>query len=407
MTDLQNFNSASANTPEGVSVVLPCLNEVESIAEVVKYALSSLAKLDFPHEVIVVDNGSEDGSAAAAAAAGAKVVHESRRGYGSAIRRGFREAQYSVLVMADCDLTYDLTKVHEIVAPVLAGEVDFVLGNRLKNMHPKAMPFLHRHIGNPLLTKLVQYMFHRRDIEDGQSGYRAIRKTVYESLECITTGMEFASEMIVKAIYANVKLKYVPIEYHPRAGESKLRTFRDGWRHLRFLTLHSPSMLFVVPGLVLWGLSLIAALPMAFGPLKLFSRDFDIHFMLLIGLLNILSLQFITSGMLAKAYAHLSGLRVDRTIAWLYQKLSFEVGAILGGALVLIGTLIGLGVVMHWVTGGFGALNLPRLLFFGILCIVNGTQFGTSAYLFSVMALPRRLDHIENAETDTAIDEVL
>jgi len=388
----------------GVSVVLPCLNEAESIAQVVKNALGSLATLDLPHEVIVVDNGSTDDSAALAAAAGARVVSESRKGYGSAIRRGFREARYSILVMADCDLTYDLAKVHEIVAPVLAGEVDFVLGNRLKNMHPDAMPFLHRHIGNPALTKLVQYMFHRRDIEDGQSGYRAIRKTVYESLGCVTTGMEFASEMIVKAIYADVSLKYIPIEYHPRAGESKLRTFRDGWRHLRFLTLHSPTMIFVVPGLAVWLLSLLAAIPLALGPVRLFGRNLDIHFMLMVGMLNIISLQLMTNGMLAKAFAHLSSLRHDKIVAWLYQRLSFELGAILGGALVLVGGLISLGVVFFWTTQGFGDLNLSRLLFFGILCLINGTQFGTSAYLFSVMALPRRLDSIDNP--DAVIDEV-
>lgn len=403
---MKEIQSEKAVPPEGVSVVLPCLNEAESISRVIADALGALQAMGLPHEVIVVDNGSTDASAALAAEAGARVVHESRRGYGAAIRRGFAEARYSVLVMADADVTYDLAKVADLVQPVLDGEVDFVLGNRLKGMKPDAMPFLHRVIGNPLLTKLVQYMFRRGDIEDGQSGYRAIRRSVYESLDCITTGMEFASEMIVKAIHANVRLKYVPIEYHPRIGDSKLRTFRDGWRHLRFLMLHSPSMIFVLPGLVVWVLSLLAAFPMAFGQMSLFGHGLDIHFMLIIGLFNIISMQLITIGMLAKAYAHLSGFRHDRLVEWFYQKLSFELGALVGLGLFLLGGGIALGVVIFWSLDGFGALNLARLLFFGILCIINGTQLGASAYLFSVMALPRRLDHIDKGAESTAIFEV-
>jgi glycosyltransferase involved in cell wall biosynthesis len=391
---------------DGVSVVIPCLNEEASIAQVVEMAKSGIADLAVPGEVIVVDNGSSDESKARAREAGAIVLEESQRGYGAAIRCGFAAAQHTVLVMADGDLTYNLTKLGLLVKPILDGRADFMLGNRMNGVHAKAMPFLHKHVGNPLLTRLVRIMFHRRDIKDAHTGFRAVRKDVYERMGCITTGMEFASEMIVRAIHAGIRIEFRDIEYHPRTGESKLRTFRDGWRHLRFLLLHSPSMVFVFPGLLVWTLSLVATVPLAVGPVMVGDRKIDIHAMLVIGVLNIASMVFISTGILAKAYAHLSGIRHDPFIAWLYRQLSFEAGAIVSGVLMLVGGFFGGYVVWQWVTMGFGDLDMVRPLFFGATCIINGAQLGAASYLFSIMALPRRIDTVVSEDRETAIREI-
>ena len=403
---MRERRSSELEVREGVSVIIPCLNEEESIARVVEAARLGIEELGVSGEVIVVDNGSTDESAARAREAGATVVDESHRGYGAAIRRGFEAARHTVLVMADGDLSYDLTKLGLLVKPILEGRADFMLGNRMNGVHAKAMPFLHKHVGNPLLTRLVRVMFHRRDIKDAHTGFRAVRKDVYEQMGCITTGMEFASEMIVRAIHAGIRIGFKEIEYHPRAGESKLRTFRDGWRHLRFLLLHSPSMVFVFPGLLVWILSLVATVPLAIGPVMVGERKIDIHFMVVVGALNIASMVFISVGILAKAYAHLSGIRHDPFIAWLYRQLSFEAGAVLSGLLMLVGGGVGGYVVWHWVAKGFGDLDMVRPLFFSALCIINGAQLGATSYLFSIMALPRRMDKVEPEDRETAIQEI-
>ena len=398
--------SSAEERQEGVSVVIPCLNEEASIGRVVEAAKVGLDELGVPGEVIVVDNGSSDESATRARGAGATVVEERLRGYGAAIRCGFVAARHTVLVMADGDLSYDLTKLGLLVRPILEGRADFMLGNRMNGMHAKAMPFLHKHVGNPLLTRLVRIMFRRRDIKDAHTGFRAIRKDCYERMGCITTGMEFASEMIVRAIHSGVRIGFTEIEYHPRAGESKLRTYRDGWRHLRFLLLHSPSMVFVFPGLLVWVMSLSAAVPLAIGPVMVGERRIDIHVMLVIGVLNIASMVFISIGILAKAYAHLSGIRHDPFIAWLYRQVSFEAGAVLSGVLMLLGGCVGGYVVWHWVAKGFGDLNMMRPLFFSGLCIINGTQLGAASYLFSIMALPRQMDALAEEDQETAIRDI-
>ena len=196
--------------------------------------------------MLVVDNDSEDRSAELAEAAGARVILERRRGYGSAYLAGFAAHGASYIVMADADLTYDFGEIPRFVAE-LEGGAELVMGDRMDNIKPGAMPWLHRYIGNPILTGILN-LFFRTGVGDAHCGMRALRRDVLPRLDLRTIGMEFASEMVIRASKENLGSSEVPIEYHPRGGESKLSTFRDGWRHLRFLLVHSPTHLFIIPG---------------------------------------------------------------------------------------------------------------------------------------------------------------
>jgi glycosyltransferase involved in cell wall biosynthesis len=375
----------------GVSVVIPCLNEEQSIGQVVDAAREGLRLADVAGEVVVVDNGCRDRSAAIARQHGARVIREEKPGYGAAIRKGFASARYDILVMADGDLTYDLTKLDQMVRPILAGETDLVVGNRMQNIRPGSMRSLHRYVGNPLLSFLLRVMFHSRAVRDAHCGMRAISRKAYRTLHCVTTGMEFASEMIIRAIHCKLRMRECDIIYHARVGVSKLDSFQDGWRHLRFMLLHSPTMTMLLPGMLVWGIGLVMAIPVAFGPVIVNGRALDLHYMIIGGLLNVVSIQFITIGILAKAYAHYSGLRSDPLIVWLFRNYTFEKLLMWTVPMILIGLCITLKVVIDWVASGFGPLNEARHLFFGMLCLTNGTQIGASGYLLSIMALPRHI----------------
>jgi len=389
----------------GISVVIPCLDEESSIGQAVEAAKQGIDKLGMGGEVIVVDNGCSDDSPRLARDAGARVVEEVHRGYGAALRRGFASARYDVLVMGDGDLTYDFDKLGDLVQPILDGEAEFVVGNRMNNIKPGAMPWLHRYIGNPLLSLVLRLMFHKHVVRDAHCGMRAITKRTYKQLGCVTTGMEFASEMVVRAIHCDVRMAERDIIYHPRVGESKLSSFRDGWRHLRFMMLHSPSTMLIFPGIFFWMLGLAMMLPLLFGSVVVEGRELDIHFMLMGGLFNIVGIQIITLGALAKAYAHLSGLREDWLVAFLYRKLTFERATLLALPLILLGLGLVLKIVIGWVAGGYGPLDASRPLFFGIICLVNGVQLAAASYIFSIMALPRHVDKLSYPGKTTGLPE--
>jgi hypothetical protein len=253
------------------------------------------------------------------------------------------------------------------------------------------MPFLHRWLGNPVLSFLGR-LFFRVPISDFHCGIRGFRKEAIDRIGLRTTGMEFASEMVVQAIHAGVAIAQRDIVYHPRIGDSKLQSFRDGWRHMRFIILHSPTLLLLLPGAIFWILGLLLALPIAFGPVFIGGRSIDLHFMIMAGLLNIVGIQIVTIGLLAKSYGHLSGLRHDDLVVRLYRWFTFEKAFLGSAALVLAGSAIAAEVIFEWVSSGFGALNRARVLFFSLLLIIDGVQFGLTSYLFSIMALPRHID---------------
>ena len=370
-----------------VSVVIPCLNEEENVQRCVYGAIEALAAAQLAGEVIVVDNASEDRSAELAAAAGARVISEPRRGYGSAYLAGFAAARGSYIVMADADLTYDFNEIPNFVAKLEAG-AQLVMGNRMDNIQPGAMPWLHRYIGNPLLTGVLN-LFFRTGVRDAHCGMRARRTDVLETLDLRTTGMEFASEMVIRAAKEHLAIAEVDIEYHPRGGESKLSSFRDGWRHLRFLLVHSPTHLFIIPGAVLAALGTLVSI-MVLAQLDIFGRSWDIHALIGGALLTIIGTQVLALGLCAHAYGtYFMGER-DAWFDAMRARFRLEHGLALGGTVIIAGFVTGLIIVINWIDKGFGALGLEKLAVVAFTLLVVGLQIFFSSFLLSILGLRRR-----------------
>jgi glycosyltransferase involved in cell wall biosynthesis len=370
-----------------VSVVIPCLNEAENIEACVTTALEVLKSNDLDGEVVVVDNASEDDSAALAAAAGAHVVSEPRRGYGSAYLAGFAAARGKYIVMADADLTYDFNEIPRFVAELDRG-AELVMGDRMDNIQPGAMPWLHRYIGNPILTGLLNFFF-RTGVKDAHCGMRALRRDVLQRLDLRTTGMEFASEMVIRASKENLRIAEFPIEYHPRGGESKLSSFRDGWRHLRFLLVHSPTHLFILPGTILAGVGTAIVLLVG-GGLDIFGRAWGIHALIGGSLLMVVGTQVLALGLCAHAYGTYFMKERDPWFDKMRARFKLEHGLLLGGMFVLIGLVLGGIIVGIWISHGFGSLANEYMAVVAATLLIVGIQIFFSSFLLSILGLRRR-----------------
>jgi glycosyltransferase involved in cell wall biosynthesis len=368
------------------SVVIPCLNEAPSIARCVAAARRAMERAGMAGEVIVVDNGSTDGSPQLARMAGATVVHEPRRGYGRAYMAGFAAARGEWIVMADADLTYDFAEIPRFVAELRRG-ADVVIGNRMRKIQPGAMPWHHRYIGNPLLSGLLNLFFHT-GVSDAHCGLRALRTDSLGALELRTTGMEFASEMVVRAARTGLRIRELEIDYHPREGESKLSSFRDGWRHLRFLLLHSPNHLFILPGALVSVLgTLICAMVTA--NVDVLGRQWDLHALIGGSLLLLLGAQIVSLGLCAHAYAtYFMGAR-DPWFDRVRVRVRLEHGLTLGSALALCGMAIVVLIVLRWAAHGFGSLVQERNAIIAATLLVLGIQVIFSSFLLSILGLRR------------------
>jgi glycosyltransferase involved in cell wall biosynthesis len=370
-----------------VSVVIPCLNEVDHIHECVTRAVRAMEDADIPGEVIVSDNGSVDGSAAAARDAGAIVVHEPRRGYGSAYLAGFAAARGTYIVMLDADLTYDFADIPRFVEQLDNG-AELVMGNRLDNIQPGAMHWAHRYVGNPVLTGILN-LFFRTGVRDAHCGMRAVRRDALPRLDLRTSGMEFASEMVIRAGKERLDIREIAIEYHPRAGESKLSRFRDGWRHLRFLLVHSPTHLFVIPGAALGLIGFLMMIGVLLN-VDIFGRTWELHTMVLGSLLTIVGTQVIALGLCAHAYGIYFMQERERWFEAARDRFRLEHGLIVGGAITLVGVACAAAIVIQWMDRGLGALGEEQLAVFAATLIVVGIQIFFSSFLLSILGLRRQ-----------------
>jgi glycosyltransferase involved in cell wall biosynthesis len=370
-----------------VSVVIPCLNEEENIERCVRRAREVLEANAINGEVIVADNDSADDSARLAASAGAIVVHEPNRGYGSAYLAGFAVARGRYIVMADADLTYDFGEIPRFVAELEDG-ADLVVGDRMKNIHPGAMPWHHRYIGNPLLSGFLNLLF-RTGISDAHCGMRAVRRDALPRLDLRTTGMEFASEMVIRAAKEKLDIRQFPIEYHPRGGESKLSSFRDGWRHLRFLLVHSPNHLFIFPGTVMAVVGAVVEF-IVITHIAVFGREWDVHALIAGALLAIVGTQVVALGICAHTYAtYFMGER-DAWFDRMRKRYTLEHGLLLGGLLIIAGLVLGVVIVINWINHGFGRLSEENVAVLAATLIIVGIQIFFSSFLISILGLRRQ-----------------
>jgi glycosyltransferase involved in cell wall biosynthesis len=369
-----------------VSVVIPCLNEAETIAECVQQARSVLDESGLAGEVIVVDNGSTDGSGDLARGAGANVVEEPRRGYGSAYLAGLDSARGEYIVMVDADLTYDFREIPHFVETLDDG-AQLVVGNRMENITPGAMPLLSR-LGNPLLSGFLNVL-HRTSVRDVHCGMRALRRDVIPVLNLRTVGMEFASEMIIRATRERLDVREIPIALHPRVGTSKLSPFRDGWRHLRVILVYNPTFLFLIPGvaMVLAG-SLITLL--VFLQVPVFGRNLYIHSEIFGCLLVLIGVQAIGTGLAARTFGVYFISDRDELLQRLRGRLRLEHGLVIAAVFVLAGIVLISLVIASWVSHGFGTLREERLAILAATVVAVGAQVFFTSFLISILGLRRR-----------------
>jgi Glycosyl transferase family 2 len=346
---------AAASASPVVSIVMPCLNEEATVGTCVEKAMSWLGRTGTPGEVVVVDNGSTDRSAKIATAAGARVIYERRRGYGQAYLRGFAEARGDYIVMGDADDTYDFSDLSGLLAPLFSG-ADMVLGNRFAGgIASGAMPWAHRYLGSPIINSVIRLFFGTR-IGDSQSGLRAFRRSATETMGLRSTGMEMASEMIVRAAHAGMKIVEVPAPYAVRRGESKLNSLRDGWRHLRYLLLAAPDFLFTLPGAVLVVLGLVATAIALAAPAGIHIGPMTWRPVFAGTILLAIGANAMLFGVIAKRYGVSRGLLREDRWSRLYQRW-FKLEAVLGLAAVLFAA----GLVLELLLFGAWTANTVRV----------------------------------------------
>jgi len=382
-----------------LSIILPCLNEVETIAICIEKAKESIARLKIDGEILVADNGSTDGSREIAESLGARVVHVKEKGYGSALRGGIEAAQGKWIIMADADDSYDLSHITPFVEKLQQG-YDLVMGCRLPKGGGKimagAMPWKHRWIGNPALSGIGRLFFESK-VTDFHCGMRAFTRKAYQQLRPRTTGMEFASEMVIKAALQGMRIAEVPITLYKdgRSRPPHLRSWRDGWRHLRFMLLYSPTWLFLVPGVLFLLVGMVFSARLQMGPWKIGPFGFDTNTMLVCSMLQVVGLQIFFFGMFARVFAVSEGLLPDNSgpISKLFTYFSLERGIVFGLAILLIGVIKLVQAVLYWKAAQFGAISYPeslRQVIPAVTLIMMGVQVIFSSFFLSILSLPRK-----------------
>lgn len=391
MTSTTTVAAARVTPPSGVelSVVLPCLDEAETLETCILKAKGSLTRLGVVGEVVVADNGSTDGSQDIARAAGARVIDVPRRGYGAALMAGIEAADGRYVLMADADDSYALEDLGGFLHELRRG-ADLVMGNRFQGgIEPGAMPFLHKYLGNPVLS-LLGRLFFRIPVGDFHCGIRAFRRDKLMELGLRTSGMEFATEMVVRAQLAHLRISEVPTTLRPdgRTRAPHLRTWRDGWRHLRFLLAFSPRWLLLYPSASFQAIGLMGLLWLSLGPRTVGTVGFDIHSMLAFATMFVLGMQGIGLAVIARSYAgHLGLLSPSLRLVRMLARFSLERGLVLGGLLLLLGAGCFVAAVTSWGANGFGALDVVqsmRIPIIGMVLTVTGFQMIIVSFTLSL-----------------------
>ncbi len=386
-----NVTVKAKEAPE-VSAVIPCLNEANSLGVCIGKALKAFESAGLSGEVVVADNGSTDGSMEIARACGARVVEVHERGYGAALRAGIAASRGQFVVMADADDSYDFSEVPRFVEKWREGH-DLVMGNRFRGgIKPGAMPWHHKYVGNPGLTALLN-LFFRAGIGDGYCGMRGFSRALYDQLDVRSTGMEFAPEMIIKSAQIGARITEIPIFLWPdkRGRPPHLRSFRDGWRTLRFFLLYAPNWLFLLPGasLFLAGLALVFwLLP---GPRHLTSRiTLDLHTLIFGVIFTLMGAQIMAIGFFAKVFSYAE--RFDRnpvSLKRMLRHVKLEHGLLLGVGLFLAGFLGSARVAWSWSASGFGPLYEERQVLFWAMWLFLGVQVIFSSFFLSMLGISR------------------
>jgi glycosyltransferase involved in cell wall biosynthesis len=383
------------SNPCDLSIVMPCLNEAETLAACIVKAQKGLEKTGIAGEILIADNGSTDGSVEIAEKLGARVVHVSAKGYGCALRGGFEAAKGRWIIMGDADDSYDFADIGGFIQKLSEGD-DLVMGCRLPSgggsILPGAMPWKNRWIGNPILSRIGR-IFYQTPIRDFHCGMRGFSKSAYERMEVKTTGMEFASEMVMSATLKKMRISEVPVTLHPdgRSRPPHLKPWRDGWRHLRFMLIYSPRWLFLIPGLLLATVGFALGVSLLITPMVFHRVVFDVGTLLVASMSVIVGSQLVSFGFFTKVFAIAGGiLPKDPQFARVFRYFTLEKGIVAGLALLLLG----LGLLIHalwiWKETSFGALAYPdnlRRIIPATTCIVLGIQVIFSSFFMSVLGL--------------------
>jgi glycosyltransferase involved in cell wall biosynthesis len=364
-----------------VSLIIPTMNEAETIGECILKAQVVFKEMGLDGEIIVADSSADD-TPRIARSLGARVVVPEKMGYGNAYLHGFKYANGKYIVLMDGDLTYNPGEMKKLISPLLNGNLDMVMGTRLKgDIKPGAMPVLHRYIGNPLLTWVLNMLF-ATGISDAHCGMRAITKDALDRLNLKTGGMEFASEMVIEASRKNLKIEEVPITYYPRKGKSKLSSFSDGWRHLRFMMLYRPVPFLMGPGMVALVLGIVLAAGVSV------QDQSRMHSLILGSLLLIIGYQMLLAGLYFVAFGVAYGVSSSsKVIKKLMTYHSLEKELLLGFMLLAVGVILGIKVLLSWSAGGFGVLYQTQNAMMALILSILGIQTIFSGMFLSLLLL--------------------
>lgn len=370
-----------------VSLVIPCMNEEKTIGLCITKAKKVFSGVSRNWEIIVSDS-STDASREIAGKMGARVISPGDKGYGIACLEGMKFARGDIIILADADDTYDFFEIPKFMEPLMKGDADLVIGTRLRGVIMKnAMPWLHRYIGNPVLTGCLNWIF-KTGITDAHCGMRAITRDAFEKLDLKAAGMEFASEMLIEAATKKLRIREVPISYYPRQAPSKLHTWGDGWRHLRFIMLYNPTPFFYIPGMALFifGVFMTATLSL--------QKNVEItrlHSIILGSMLILTGTQIVATGGYMKMYGIIHNkIEHNGITAKFLDYHSLEYGLLLGGILFFAGILLGADILIKWLNSGYGALSEVGQAVISLVLAGIGIQIVLSSLIISVFLLEKR-----------------